>query len=148
MKFIAHRGNTAGPNPKRENSVDYINEALAKGFDVELDIWYINDIWYLGHDYNQYEIGFNFIWKNRTKFWCHAKNKEALFELLKYHQINCFWHQEDKYTITSKRFIWAYPGSKLVSNSICVMPERVKYSHEDLKQCYAICSDFRITKFI
>ena len=27
MKLIAHRGNTDGPNPIRENSVDYIEKA-------------------------------------------------------------------------------------------------------------------------
>ena len=30
--------------------------------------------------------------------------------MLQYEEINCFWHQEDSYTITSKKYIWAYPG--------------------------------------
>ena len=28
MILIAHRGNTNGLNPERENTIDYINEAL------------------------------------------------------------------------------------------------------------------------
>ena len=36
MILIAHRGNTNGKLPDRENTNDYIKEAIAKGFDVEL----------------------------------------------------------------------------------------------------------------
>ena len=39
MIFISHRGNLSGPNPKLENSINYINEALKK-FDVEIDLWF------------------------------------------------------------------------------------------------------------
>ena len=34
MHLIAHRGNISGPNPKRENTPEYIEEAIEKGFDV------------------------------------------------------------------------------------------------------------------
>lgn len=141
MKFIAHRGNISGPNPEKENSIPYIQYALSKGFDVEIDLRYIGGKWFLGHDFGQYPVEFSFIWKHRINLWCHAKNLEALYELLKYPAINCFWHQEDYYTITSKRFIWVYPGRELLPKSICVMPERAKYSVENLKQCSGICSD-------
>ena len=141
MKLIAHRGNLYGPNPTKENSIEYINQALEKGFDVEIDLWYINNLWYLGHDEPQYLVQFSYIHNNKDRFWCHAKNKNALFELLRYPSINCFWHQEDDYTITSKNFIWVYPGKELLKNSICVMPERANYSKEELKICYGICSD-------
>ena len=113
---------------------------LDKNFDVEIDLWYL-DSWYLGHDEPQYPVEFEYIWKNRMNFWCHAKNKEALYQLLRYPSINCFWHQEDDYTITSKNFIWVYPNKPLLNNSICVMPEKAHYLDEDLKKCYGICSD-------
>ena len=50
-----------------------------------------------------------------------------------------FWHQNDDYTITSKGFIWTYPGKKLLPQSICVLPEIVNYKTID---CLGICSDF------
>ena len=34
MILISHRGNLNGVNVKKENSVDYIEEALDQGFDV------------------------------------------------------------------------------------------------------------------
>ena len=43
MKLIAHRGNTHGRNAERENSPTYIKEALATGYDAEIDVWYINN---------------------------------------------------------------------------------------------------------
>lgn len=46
--FIAHRGNTTGPDPKRENSPDYILEALGEGYDVEIDLRVYNGECWLG----------------------------------------------------------------------------------------------------
>ena len=42
MKFISHRGNLYGPNPKLENKPTYIIEALKMGFDVEVDVFFRN----------------------------------------------------------------------------------------------------------
>ena len=38
MILISHRGNVNGKLPNRENTISYIKEAIAKGFDVEIDI--------------------------------------------------------------------------------------------------------------
>ena len=38
MLLISHRGNLNGIQKKRENSPTYINEALSKGYDVEVDV--------------------------------------------------------------------------------------------------------------
>ena len=142
MKFIAHRGNFYGPNPNMENSIPYILKCINLGYNVEIDLWYENDKWFLGHDNPQYQTNIEFILKYTDNLWCHAKNKGALQELLKYKEINCFWHQEDDYTITTHKYIWVYPGQPLVPGCICVMPERANYTMKELKQCYGICTDF------
>ena len=41
MIFISHRGNLEIESPSRENSKDYILEAINCGFNVEVDIWKI-----------------------------------------------------------------------------------------------------------
>jgi hypothetical protein len=61
MKLIAHRGNINGPNKEKENNPDYIFTALKLGYDAEIDIWYINNKWYLGHDNPVFEIKYNFL---------------------------------------------------------------------------------------
>ena len=141
MIWIAHRGNIYGPNKERENTEEYINEALKLGFDVEIDVWLINNEWYLGHDEPQHKTTLEFL-KN-DKFWCHAKNLCTLSELIKHKDIHTFSHDNDPVIITSKGYLWAFPGMPINSETIAVMPERVNnYSEQQLKNCKGICSDY------
>ena len=72
------------------------------------------------------------------KLWCHAKNLDALFEMKKY-AIHYFWHETDTVTLTSKNYMWTYPGKQPIIGSIAVTPE----IHNDVvSNCLGICSDF------
>ena len=42
--WIAHRGNTRGPKPEKENQPEYILQAIQEGFDVEIDVWMFTHI--------------------------------------------------------------------------------------------------------
>ena len=139
MILIAHRGNTSGPNKSMENKPEYINNALREGFHVEIDVWFEKDRLFLGHADPQYEVNLKFLQNN--KLWCHAKNLSALHYMLM-HNIHCFWHEEDNFTITSNGFIWTYPGFGLTKKSICVMPETIKNNEANGFSCAGICSDF------
>ena len=136
MIFISHRGNISGIRSNDENNPNYINVALKLGYEVEVDVRFENGKFFLGHDFSQYHIDNEFLLN--SKIWCHAKTKDAL-EALDKIKAHYFWHQEDDYTITSKGFIWTYPGKKLFKKSICVLPE--KYDYENFN-CLGICSDF------
>jgi hypothetical protein len=139
MKFIAHRGNLNGPNPKKENCPDYVENALKFGYDVEIDVWHVDNKWHLGHDVPQYEnVSYDFLLKPRL--WLHAKNGEALYNLLKDKRCNVFYHTDEDWVLTSKRYIWTYPGEFLYPNSICVLPE-LGYNG-NLKTCVGVCSDY------
>jgi len=136
MYLISHRGNVNGIQLENENKPDYLNLAIEKGFDVEVDVRFEYNKFFLGHDNSQYEIDKNFLLNK--KVWCHAKNFEALLALDKINA-HYFWHQEDDYTITSKGYLWTYPGKKLSKISICVLPENSNYKKIN---CLGICSDF------
>ncbi len=136
MYLISHRGNLNGIQKDKENEPGYINTAINKGFDVEVDVRFENNKFFLGHDFSQFEINKEFLLNK--KIWCHAKTSEALLALDKI-KAHFFWHQEDDYTITSKGYIWTYPGKKLFSKSICVLPEKANYKEIN---CLGICSDF------
>ena len=82
MILIAHRGNTNGINKDLENSVDYIKSALALEYNVEIDVYYYKNSFYLGHDYPKFKISKKFL--NNPSFWIHAKNFDALMELKKF----------------------------------------------------------------
>ena len=136
--LISHRGNVSGPNPNKENHPDYIRKTLKSNYNVEIDVWYIDETWFLGHDKPQHEVNFDFLLN--PYLWIHAKNGDALFELLKHHEITSFWHTDEDWVLTSDREIWTYPGKKLYSDSICVLPE-LGYDG-DITKCRGICSDF------
>lgn len=141
MIYISHRGNINGKNIEKENTIEYITKAIELGFDVEIDVWYDNGFW-LGHDNPITKISNDFF-KN-DKLWCHAKNLEAIENLALLH-VKYFWHENDKYTLTSNNLIWTYPGQKLCSTSICVLPELdLNNTAKDIYSCYGICSDFII----
>ncbi len=140
MIIIAHRANIDdNTQHMQENNPEQITKCLNQGFDAEIDVWKIKDEMFLGHDKPQYKIEYNFL--ENKKLWCHAKNYEALMVMVHNHKINCFWHDTDKYTVTSRGFVWVYPDVELPDNSVAVMPEKTNYSIKDLKKCYAVCTD-------
>jgi glycerophosphoryl diester phosphodiesterase len=142
MKIISHRGNLNGRNPSTENSILAINRALDYGFDVEIDVWYKNNNWHLGHDQPQYLIDESFL--QSTRLWCHAKNLEALNLMLKNNKIHCFWHQNDDFTLTNKNYIWTYPGKKITTKSVLVVKNHTKQYLDLYKsnKLYGICTDY------
>jgi len=139
MKVISHRGNLNGPNPSTENSIPVINIALYHGFDVEIDVWFKNNKWYLGHDRPIYQVEESFL--QNKKLWCHAKNLDALNLMLKNNKIHCFWHQNDDFTLTSKNYIWTYPNKHTTDNSIIVLIKKQKIP----KKTFGICTDFPVS---
>lgn len=145
MIIIAHRGNLNGPDPAKENHPDYIDNALDQGYEAEIDLWYIESNLFLGHDEPQYKIDLSYLIRRKERLWVHCKNGDALFFCLMPH-INCFWHETDNYTLTSKGDIWVYPGKRLVPNSICVLPEIHKKRFNLKYNTYikGICTDYAV----
>lgn len=152
MLLIAHRGLVNGPNAKLENTPHAIESARSLGYDVEIDVRYINNEWWLGHDSHQYQVTWEWLqdvdrkdYLDQHHAWIHAKNIDALYELMKRHwQGHVFWHQNDDVVVTTTKFLWTYPGKQLTSLSICVMPEWNMPTLDKLQMlnCYGICSDF------
>jgi hypothetical protein len=147
MRLISHRGNLNGPNPDQENRPSYIDEAILRGFDVEVDVWVVESEIVLGHDFPQYYVSIEWLRDRSESLWIHCKNIEAITYFSKYDAIfgtsrvylNFFWHETDRVTLTSKGAIWAYPGNQPISGSIAVMPELF---NDDLSDCFGICSDY------
>jgi hypothetical protein len=136
--FISHRGNIDGRSPENENKEEHIMEATALGFNVEVDVWRIAGSFYLGHDYPAYETSKDFLLTNEGLL-CHAKNVAAL-EWLTSKNIHCFWHNQDKYTMTSKGYIISYPGVSCSSKKLIIM--KPEFHSKKIGKCFAICSDY------
>jgi len=140
MIAIAHRGNLRGVVPDKENHPDYIDEAIAARYDVEIDVWCdtASSGFILGHDAPQYPIDVEFLKRRMKSLWCHAKDKVALQGLLNV-GMHCFFHETDAMVLTSKQFIWTYPG-QCAHNAIAVLPETASH-YIPLDGCVGICSD-------
>jgi len=137
MLVISHRGNICGINVNTENNPRHISELLNANIPVEIDVWLTADGVYLGHDIPTYKVTLDYL-KN-TRLWCHAKNINAL-ELMLAYDINCFWHQSDDFTITSKGVIWTYPGKPVCKNSIIV--DTAKDWRDKRYSCLGVCVDY------
>jgi hypothetical protein len=138
--YIAHRGNTEGKKRELENSPSYIEQAIVAGFEVEIDVWYESGF-FLGHDKPQYKVESDYFLNK--PLWCHAKNHKALTALLEM-GMNVFYHDKDDYTLTSKGYIWAFPGKHLNANTIWNQPEwnyEIDPALIKKASCYGICSD-------
>jgi hypothetical protein len=144
MILIAHRGNTNGPIESWENEPTYIDLAISKEFDVEVDVWYVNGLLYLGHDNPLYCVDFGWFKDRISHLWIHCKNIEAVIFFNGIHyDFNYFWHETDTITLTSLNHIWAYPGKQPIEKSIAVMPE---ICDDSTDLCIGVCSDY-ISKF-
>ena len=139
MIFIAHRGNIKGKQPKYENRQKYCEEAIDEGYNVEIDVYWYEDIFWTGHDRPQYRVKTDFL--KRKEVWCHAKDIQVLCELQKI-EAHCFFHQKDDVTLTSQGYLWTYPTYPLTEKSICVLPEIQRISKTDYSKCAGICSDY------
>jgi len=138
MILISHRGNINGPNSDKENSPCYIMEAINRGYEVEIDVWLVDGIIYLGHDEPKFEVNDKWLKDKMDKLWVHCKNIELL-NWIKNTTLHYFWHETDTLTLTSKNYIWAYPGKQPIIGSIAVMPELY---NDNVNKCLGICSDY------
>jgi len=143
MKLISHRGNIIGPKYDRENAPSYIDAAIAAGYDVEIDIRFINNKFYLGHDTSDYEVSEAWITKRKNNLWIHCKNLDSASVLSKIEEINFFCHTQDSYVLTSNNYIWVHDLSLNLDNR-CIIPllnekDIVSYNGNIV---YAVCTDY------
>jgi hypothetical protein len=148
MKIIAHRANLNGPDRETENTYKSIKKAINLGFDVEIDVWYVNKQLYIGHDFDKaryYDNIESFLYSYYKFLWIHCKNIEAMIHLLPITSLNLFGHDNDEFVLTTHHNIFRRPGLPPNKNSIIVMPEMTPiYTEEDLNNCYGICTDYPI----
>ena len=142
--LIAKRGNISGPNPSRENTWTYIQEALDAGYYVECDLWVCDNQFFLGHDEPQEKIDITQL-ENPCLF-LHAKDIVTMHKLSEMfyfsdYSPDVFFHQNDDLALTKKGLLWTFPGKTLTPTSIAVLPENVIHWF-NLENAAGICSDY------
>jgi len=137
MKLISHRGNLKGKVDSLENNPSHIIDVLNSKIDCEIDVWFVDNQYYLGHDNPQYRIDESFLLQNGL--WCHAKNLESLEKMLEI-GCHCFWHENDDFTLTSQNYIWTFPEKKVGKKSI-IVDNNEDWQHNNY-ECFGVCSDW------
>jgi hypothetical protein len=143
MKLISHRGNLVGPEPSKENTITFIQDAIDQGYDVEIDVRLIDGL-YLGHDQPDYRVDLAWLLERKDRLWVHTKNFAAMDFLID-HGLQVFYHQLEKHTVIGNtRVIWSHDISEASEKSIIPL-----ISLEDIEehQClnmkfYGVCSDY------
>jgi|688.fasta_scaffold905795_2 hypothetical protein len=113
MLLIAHRGNVNGADPNKENRLSYLEDAINKGYQVELDVRMSRNQIYTGHDKPLDLIPNHWLVKFKKKLWIHCKDVKSLNYFANLNQYNYFWHDNDAFTITSKGFILSHVNNKI-----------------------------------
>ena len=135
MILISHRGNLTGPSDY-ENDPRQIKAVLNMAYHCEVDFWYVDNQYYLGHDEPKYKIKRSFL--EQKNLWVHCKNLAALERVPR--KVNYFWHQTDDFTLTSHKYIWTFP-EKTVGKKSIIVDNSKDWQTKDY-QCHGVCSDY------
>ena len=142
IKIISHRGNLSGTDPLTENKPSQVDLAINQGFDVEVDLWLVEDTFFLGHDRPEYKINLSWLERRYVNLWVHCKNIESIdFLASNKIRLNFFFHQKDHLTLTSNLFLWVFPGMPYTKNSVLVCNHANDFSVVS-ESPFAICTDF------
>ena len=142
MLYISHRGNLEGPDEAWENRIGYIDRAIYKGYDVEIDLRSRGGKLWLGHNFPEYKITMDWLQERKDKLWIHVKDYGALLGIMD-SGLKYFCHEQDKYTLTSNGYVWSHDLTNKM-NDRCIVPllsskEVASYEQRDF---YAVCSDY------
>ena len=148
MRIISHRGCLDGPDQSIENNPNQIDRAIKYTFDVEIDLWMLDESLLLGHDKPQYPITIHWLNERSDNLWVHCKNIQALDYLSSTKSnLNYFFHQTDHVTLTSKNFLWVYPKMEFTDNSVIVAIDQsdLKKLKDSQKKPMAVCTDYPLS---
>lgn len=143
IRYISHRGNLDSVIPEKENKPSYIDEALALGYDVELDVRAFGTSLYLGHDHGDYIIDLEWLLERKDHIWVHTKNFQALRHLID-EDLKVFYHQKENHSIINNcNIIWTHELSEACEKSIIPLLSLMDIENYDgTMVLYGICSDF------
>lgn len=152
MKIISHRGNLTGPDPEKENTIEAIEKALSLGYDVEIDVWYLGDSFWLGHDKpeRKFDILNLFVWAEKGDIYLHCKDHRSILMFLedKANQIPNvypFVHDKDPCILLRDDIVWVHPEYVAGFQSI---PKRCIAVLPRCKNLVNIAEDLVLTKFL
>ena len=159
MRIISHRGNLKGPS-STENTFEAIEETLDAGFDVEIDVWYVANKFWLGHDEPERSFHIDMLdsWSKKGDVYVHCKNIwSAQFFLedygFKFRPVFPFMHDNDQAVFLHNEKLWVHPNAvhsvdpSLSKKCIAVLPSLKSAEYDinldlNFESWYGICTDY------
>jgi hypothetical protein len=144
MRLISHRGNTMGPDPSRENNPQYIQAAIDKGYDVEVDARLLQGGIFLGHDRPDYQVDLPWLVARKDRLWIHTKNFQAIDFLIP-HDLRVFYHQHERHVVIGNtRALWSCDLSEANGRSVVPMMglEEIQRYKSLAPGFHGVCSDY------
>ena len=146
-QFLCHRGNYETKFVPDENRPDIVDRRIRDGYGVELDLWFRDERYWLGHDEPQYQISFEWLLYNLSKKYIHCKDGPTFEHMLlrcgrEGYSPNLFYHTNEDYALTTRGDVICHPGKALLEGSINMMPEMGSAKpKEEREKAFAVCSD-------
>ena len=148
MIYISYRGIFDGNNFEDANTPNQLGKALGMGFSCMIDVWKVDDKFFLGNDQPITEVTAKYLQGNR--WWINARNTAMQTWLTTQNPKlypNYFWFpaptENTPVTTSSGKLIT--PGTVAINNtSIIFLPEisdRGCFSTVKLK-CFGVCSNY------
>lgn len=144
MIIISHRGNIDGREPEFENSPDFIDEAIKKGYDVEIDLRILDDELYLGHDFPQYKIDIFWLYERRNSLWIHTKDYESIIKIIDTN-LRFFFHEKESHTLISNtNLIWSHNLEEAGTKSVIPLLSKndIKNYFSEPFDVFGVCTDY------
>lgn len=145
MKIISHRGNLNGASCIEENTKKYIDIAIENSFDVEIDLWKLNNEYFLGHDSPDHNVTLEWLSKRRNKLWIHTKNFNAFEALLENkNKFKFFYYTSEPIVLVSNMKIWCHQHDKISNPKNCIVPLLSKTCLIKNKETnwHGVCTDY------
>lgn len=149
MLFISYRGIYDGTNYEYENTPNQIGKAFGAGYSVMVDVWKVDDKFYLGTDQPLTEVTAKYLQGNR--WWINARNTAMQTWLAEQNsKLYPNWFYFTAPTppppyVTASNGKLITPGTVPINNnSVIFLPEiadRGLFSTVKLR-CFGICSTY------
>lgn len=148
MIFISYRGVYDGNNFEDENTPNQIGKAMSAGYNVMIDVWKVDDKFYLGNEQPLTEVTAKYLQNKR--FWLNARNAEMQTYLtIQPHSLypNYFWfpYMPPPPYVEASNGKLITPGTVPINNSSVVYLPEISdtglFSTVKLK-CFGITSSY------
>jgi hypothetical protein len=153
MLFISQYGNINHKHYGQENRELYISQAIDSGYTVKIDVWFFDDVPWIGTNSNKQMTSIYFLFKHKLALIIEVKNSNAYQFFLDHKEMFHYFIRDNHRNLpvkTSKNVYWCEILSDEIpkKDQIFVMPEYSNiYSIKDLNKytnsvLYGICSDY------